>query len=71
MESQRQELLQQVEYWTSIVDTYQNYRDGYIKLALLEYQLGNTVQARVYVQKALVLDPNYKKGRELEKIVGK
>ena len=51
-----------------IIKTYPNYRDGYFRLATLEYELGNRNKAKEYVQKALELDPNFEEGRRLERM---
>lgn len=59
----------EIAYWEDIVKKYSNYRDGYFKLALLTYQLGEKDEARVYLQKALVIDPNFAEGRALEESI--
>lgn len=56
----------EIAYWEDIVKKYSNYRDGYFKLALLTYQLGKKDEAKGYLQKALVIDPNFAEGRALE-----
>ncbi|GEM_PF-1802716 len=71
LESERMKLSKQVSYWKQVISKYQNYRDGYLQLALLEYQLGNSEQAKMYVNKALELDPNFEQGKELERILRK
>lgn len=60
----------ELKYWEQIVSQYKDYRDGYFKLASIEYRLGNVEASRVYLKKTLDLDPNFQKGRELEKILG-
>lgn len=66
---QRDHLLGEVKYWQQLADKYKNYRDIYYKLAALQYEVGNTQGARVNIQKALNLDPNFAQGRILaEKI---
>lgn len=67
--AQMQKITQEIASWQKIVGKYTDYRDGYFKLALLENQLGNKNTALSYLQKALVIDPNFQKGRELEKLL--
>ncbi|EKD86830.1 MAG: hypothetical protein ACD_37C00134G0007 [uncultured bacterium] len=56
-------------FWENEVGGKSNYRDAYFKLALLNYQLKNLDEASENLDKALILDPNFEKGRELEKIL--
>jgi len=67
--NERQKIETEKEYWVGIVTKHPNYRDGYFKLALLEYQLKNYNESRTHLEKTLQLDPNFEKGRELEKIL--
>lgn len=68
-ENKRTQLAKEVDYWQGIVKKYEGYRDGYLKLALLEYQFKNLDKSKFYLQKALVLDPNSETARKLEKIL--
>ncbi len=68
---QRRELVEKVKYWQEIIASYKGYRDGYFQLAVLEYQLKNPEKAKFYLQKSLSIDPNFEKGRELEKILSR
>lgn len=45
-------------YWEKLVNDNPTYRDGYIKLSIINWQLGNKLEARVLVNKALEIDPN-------------
>jgi tetratricopeptide (TPR) repeat protein len=65
-EMERASLEKQVAYWEGIVRKYNDYRDGYFTLAVLEYELGDQAKAKQYLGKTLVLDPNFAPGRELE-----
>lgn len=56
-------------FWENEAREKSNYRDAYFKLALLNYQLKNLDGASENLNKALGLDPNFEKGRELEKIL--
>ena len=68
VEGQRQAIAVEMQFWQGIIKTYPNYRDGYFRLATLEYELGNRNKAKEYVQKALELDPNFEEGRRLERM---
>jgi tetratricopeptide (TPR) repeat protein len=67
----REKTIAELKYWEQITGQYKNYRDGYFKVALLQYRLGNIEEARLNLKKTLELDPNFEKGRNLEKILNK
>lgn len=69
LKTKHEEVASKVEFWQEIIRKYPNYRDAYFSLALLEYQRGNIEKAKVYLQESLTLDPNFKEGRTLEKIL--
>jgi tetratricopeptide (TPR) repeat protein len=56
----------EVKYWKSVTEKYPNYRDAYIKLAALNYQLSNSSAAAIYLEKARRIDPNYPEAVELD-----
>ena len=56
--------------WQAIMRLHPDYRDGYIKLATLSYARGNIVQAKAYLLKAHLLDPNNELVLKLEKFIG-
>lgn len=58
--SEREQVVREITYWEDVVSKHQDYRDGYLKLALLEYRLGNTQKAKAYIEKSLSIDPNHK-----------
>lgn len=66
---ERAEIAAKIYYWQKVVEKYKDYRDGYFQLSILEYQLGEMKKARIYLEKVFRLDPNFAKGRELEKIL--
>lgn len=66
---ERQEVISKIGKWEEIINKYKDYRDGYFQLAILEYQLKDFNKAKFYLNKSLALDPNFEKGRELEKIL--
>lgn len=69
LDKERQEVISQIQYWQSVVNKYKDYRDGYFQLAVLEYRLRDLSASKFYLKKALSLDPNFEKGRELEKVL--
>lgn len=70
LDLERQKIISKIQYWQGIVSKYKDYRDAYFQLAILEYRLRDFDKSKHYLDKALALDPNFEKGRELEKILG-
>ena len=69
LENQRNQIISKINTWESITDKYQGYKDGYLQLAVLEYQLQNFEKSKLYLRKALKLDPNYKEAIEMGKVL--
>lgn len=69
IEGERNKTEKELVFWKNSLTKYQNYRDIYLKIASLEYQLGDTDAAKEDLNKALEIDPNFEKSRELQKIV--
>ncbi len=69
IDADRATVQQQITYWEQVIAKYSDYRDGYFTLAVLEYQLGNKEKARVYLEKTLVLDPNFDEAKKFEKVL--
>jgi tetratricopeptide (TPR) repeat protein len=70
--NEREQVRGEIAYWEGVVKAHDNYRDGFFKLALLEYRLGNRGKAREYLNKTLFIDPNYEAALEFQqKIEGK
>ena len=65
--SERIKIVSQINTWQSIVKKYKDFKDGYLQIAVLEYRLGDYNKARVYCDKALLLDPEYSDAIELNK----
>ena len=66
---ERQEIISKIEKWQGVVNKYKDYRDGYFQLAILEYRLRDFAKSKLYLGKVLSIDPNFEKGRELEKVL--
>lgn len=56
-ESEPARLEKSYAYWQSVIAAKPDYRDAYLALASLAYQLGHRIRAQTYLQKAVVLDP--------------
>lgn len=70
VEVERVRVVSDRAFWEAVTKERPQYRDGYFMLALLEYRLGKKQEAQKNVTKALKIDPNFKEGRELEKMLG-
>ncbi len=67
--SQRQDLQSKANFWQSIIDKYDGYKDAYFQKALLEYKLGQIDKAKADNAKALLLDPNFADAKNLETVL--
>lgn len=67
--AQRQAVIGKLNQWEGISKTHPGYRDAYIQMASLSYELGDTNQALAYVEKALSLDPNNDTAVKLETLI--
>lgn len=47
-----------LEFWKKMVTDYPTYKDGYLVLAKLEEEQGNTDESKKLIEKARSLDPN-------------
>ncbi len=65
---EREKIIIEINHWKKAAIDHKDYRDGYFKLAVLEYQLGESEKSKNSLKKALELDPNFEKGRELERL---
>lgn len=64
-----QRLRQEIAFWEKVAAEKPDYRDAYLQLAILNYQIYETNKAKENLAKALDLDPNFAPTRELEKII--
>ncbi len=69
--SQRQEISDKINFWKSVANKYEGYKDAYFRIAILEYSLGNFEKAKQYNKKALLLDPNFEDAKKLEELLNK
>ena len=64
-----EEIKEEIEKWQGFVGGKPDYRDGYLKLAVLYWRLGEEVRAKENLQKALEIDPNYDLALEFKGII--
>ena len=69
IDSQREVMDRDLNFWKDFISKHQNYRDAYFQASILEYRLGDTSKAKMYVEKGLSLDPNSKNGRKIEEFL--
>ncbi len=62
-------VLNEMVFWQNEVKSRPDYRDGYFSLALLNYQLKDFDKASENLNKVMILDPNFEKGRELKNLL--
>lgn len=55
--------------WEKIITEKPQYRDGYLQLTFLYYQLYQGDKAKEHLQKALEIDPNFQFLREIKKLL--
>lgn len=68
---QREALAHDLNFWEDFISKQQNYRDAYFQASILEYKLGSTSKAKMYVEKGLSLDPNSQDGKKIEEFLSK
>jgi len=66
---ERAKIQSEIKLWEEISQKFQGYKEAYFQLAALEYKLGDFDKAKYYVDKALYLDPNFEKARNLQNIL--
>lgn len=69
IKNQPAQINQEISFWGKVVASKPDYRDGYLHLALLNYQIYETQKAKAYLQKAVALDPNFEATKELEDLI--
>lgn len=66
---QANQLKNEARKWQQATIIYPNYRDAYLQLTLLYYQLGDMKQAKQNAEKVFELDPNYQANDVLKMIM--
>lgn len=70
IKNEPQRIKNEISFWEKVVSEKPDYRDAYLQLAILNYQIYENEKAKEYLRIALELDPNYEPARKLEKILG-
>lgn len=68
-ERTREEIEKEISKWETVIAEKHNYRDAYIRLAVLNYQIFKNDVARQYLDKAMALDPNFEEGKRLRELL--
>jgi Tfp pilus assembly protein PilF len=68
-EANKVELEKLVLKWRGIVADNLNYRDGYLRLAIYYFRLGDDQKAKENLNIALKLDPNFEPAQTLQKLI--
>jgi tetratricopeptide (TPR) repeat protein len=63
---ERKALEGELAYWKKTAHELKNYPDAYLKIAALEYRLGNIQNAKLSLNEALSINPNLEKGKSLQ-----
>lgn len=69
-EKEPQRIKAKIQEWESILEEKPGYRDAYLQIAILNWQIYEETEAREAVNKALELDPNFEAGKEFKKLLG-
>lgn len=60
-----------IDFWEKIIIEKPNYRDAYLQLAILNYRIWQNEEAKKYLEKALITDPNFEPALKLKKLFEK
>lgn len=66
LEKTRAKVGVELSYWEKIIATHNGYRDAYMTASILSYRLGKRGEAAKFLSLVLVIDPNFKLGRQLQ-----
>lgn len=58
-------------YWRKVIEDHPDYRDGFVRLATLAYQRGDSSAFREYLEKIRALDPNFDGLQAIEALLTK
>ncbi len=61
----------QLDYWKRMTEEKPDYRDAFIKAAAIALDLGKMSEARTFIDKALLLDPNSPTALAISKLLEK
>ena len=69
IKNEPQRVREEIAFWEKVVLEKPDYRDAYLQLAILNYQIYEKEKAKFYLGKALNLDPNFEPAKEFKKIL--
>ena len=69
LESERSQIAANLSFWQAEVKEKPNYRDAYFSLAILYYKLKDYKNSSENLEKAMEIDPNFEKGKELREVL--
>ena len=69
IDSRRGTLVKNLNFWKDFVSKHENYKDAYFQASILEYKLGDTSKAKMYLGKGLALDPNSQDGEKIKQFL--
>lgn len=58
VKNQPEDIKGQIRFWQEVIDQFPNYRDAYIKLAILNWKIYRSFEAKRNLEKAFQIDPN-------------
>lgn len=70
LQAQRNQIYGKINFWNSITEKYPSYSDAYFNIAVLYYRVGELDIAQKFLNKTLLLNPNYKDAKRLEEKLG-
>jgi tetratricopeptide (TPR) repeat protein len=62
-------LVKEQAFWQNQIKEKTGYRDAYFSLAIVDYRLNDFQESLKNVEKSLEIDPSFKDGTELKKII--
>lgn len=65
----QEKTFQEISFWKTKIEEFPNYRDAYLKLAILNWKVRLDDQARLYLDQAKKIDPNNETLKELESLL--
>lgn len=69
IQNEPQRIKEEIVFWEKMVKERPNYRDAYLQLVILNYQIYENQKAKEYLNKALEIDPNFLPTQQLQKII--
>ncbi|MDP2649920.1 MAG: hypothetical protein Q8P10_03665 [bacterium] len=69
IKKEKQIVKEEIKHWEDVVINHPDYRDGYFKLATLEYKIRNKGRSKWYLEKTIELDPNFEGAKKLAELL--